>query len=39
MPDHAQDGHSCDEMKTKRARDGSEQTVYFNVDIPIKDEL
>jgi hypothetical protein len=28
------DGHSYDEMKVKSAQDGSEQTLYFNVDIP-----
>ena len=29
-----QDGHSYDRMKVKSAKDGSEQTFYFNVDIP-----
>jgi hypothetical protein len=31
-----QDGHSYDEMKAKNDQDGSEQTFYFNVDIPFK---
>jgi hypothetical protein len=31
-----QDGHSYDEMKVKSQQDGSEQTFYFNVDIPFK---
>lgn len=31
-----QDGHSYDVMKVKSAEDGSEQTFYFNVDIPFK---
>ena len=30
------DGHSYDEMKVKNAEDGTEQTFYFNVDIPFK---
>jgi hypothetical protein len=30
------DGHSYDEMKVKKAEDGTEQTFYFNVDIPFK---
>jgi hypothetical protein len=30
------DGHSYDEMKVKSAEDGTEQTFYFNVDIPFK---
>jgi hypothetical protein len=30
------DGHSYDEMKVKDAQDGTEQTFYFNVDIPFK---
>ena len=29
-------GHSYDEMKAKNAEDGTEQTFYFNVDIPFK---
>jgi hypothetical protein len=28
------DGHSYDQMKVKNAEDGTEQTFYFNVDIP-----
>jgi hypothetical protein len=31
-----QDGHSYDEMKVKNAQDGTEQTFYFNVDIPFQ---
>jgi hypothetical protein len=31
-----QDGHSYDVMKVKNAQDGTEQTFYFNVDIPFK---
>ena len=31
-----QDGHSYDVMKVKKADDGTEQTFYFNVDIPFK---
>ena len=31
-----QDGHSYDEMKVKNEQDASEQTFYFNVDIPFK---
>jgi hypothetical protein len=31
-----QDGHSYDEMKAKQ-QDGTEQTFYFNVDIPMKE--
>jgi hypothetical protein len=31
-----QDGHSYDVMKVKNAEDGTEQTFYFNVDIPFK---
>lgn len=30
------DGHSYDVMKVKDAKDGTEQTFYFNVDIPFK---
>ncbi|MGB9408591.1 MAG: DUF4919 domain-containing protein [Terracidiphilus sp.] len=30
------DGHSYDVMKVKNAKDGTEQTFYFNVDIPFK---
>ena len=30
------DGHSYDVMKAKKADDGTEQTFYFNVDIPFK---
>lgn len=30
------DGHAYDEMKAKNADDGTEQTFYFNVDIPFK---
>ena len=30
------DGHSYDIMKVKNATDGTEQTFYFNVDIPFK---
>ena len=30
------DGHSYDVMKVKNAQDGTEQTFYFNVDIPFK---
>lgn len=30
------DGHSYDVMKVKNAKDGKEQTFYFNVDIPFK---
>jgi hypothetical protein len=30
------DGHSYDEMKVKKAEDGTEQIFYFNVDIPFK---
>jgi hypothetical protein len=30
------DGHSYDVMKVKNAEDGTEQTFYFNVDIPFK---
>jgi hypothetical protein len=30
------DGHSYDVMKVKNAEDGTEQTLYFNVDIPFK---
>ncbi len=30
------DGHSYDVMKVKNAEDGTEQTFYFNVDIPLK---
>jgi hypothetical protein len=30
------DGHSYDVMKVKSAKDGTEQTLYFNVDIPFK---
>lgn len=30
------DGHSYDVMKVKKADDGTEQTFYFNVDIPFK---
>jgi hypothetical protein len=30
------DGHSYDVMKAKKAEDGTEQTFYFNVDIPFK---
>jgi hypothetical protein len=29
-------GHSYDVMKVKNAEDGTEQTFYFNVDIPFK---
>jgi hypothetical protein len=31
-----QNGHSYDVMKVKNAQDGTEQTFYFNVDIPFK---
>ncbi|HWG21935.1 MAG TPA: DUF4919 domain-containing protein [Terracidiphilus sp.] len=31
-----QNGHSYDVMKVKNAKDGSDQTFYFNVDIPFK---
>ena len=31
-----QNGHSYDVMKVKNAEDGTEQTIYFNVDIPFK---
>jgi hypothetical protein len=31
-----QKGHSYDVMKVKNAEDGTEQTFYFNVDIPFK---
>jgi hypothetical protein len=31
-----QNGHSYDVMKVKNAEDGTEQTFYFNVDIPFK---
>src|SRR5271157_175297 len=31
-----QNGHSYDVMKVKRVEDGTEQTFYFNVDIPFK---
>lgn len=34
-----QHGHSYDEMKVKSSQDGSEQTFYFNVDIPMKHEF
>jgi hypothetical protein len=30
------DGHSYDVMKVKDAKDETEQTFYFNVDIPFK---
>lgn len=30
------DGHSYDVMKVKSTKDGTEQTFYFNVDIPFK---
>jgi len=30
------DGHSYDVMKVKNTEDGTEQTFYFNVDIPFK---
>ena len=30
------DSHSYDVMKVKNAEDGTEQTFYFNVDIPFK---
>ncbi len=30
------DGHAYDVMKVKNAQDGTEQTFYFNVDIPFK---
>jgi hypothetical protein len=30
------DSHSYDVMKVKDAKDGTEQTFYFNVDIPFK---
>ena len=30
------DGHSFDVMKVKNVDDGTEQTFYFNVDIPFK---
>jgi hypothetical protein len=30
------DDHSYDVMKVKDAKDGTEQTFYFNVDIPFK---
>jgi hypothetical protein len=30
------DGHSYDVMTAKKADDGTEQTFYFNVDIPFK---
>jgi hypothetical protein len=30
------DGHAYDVMKVKNAKDGTEQTFYFNVDIPFK---
>jgi hypothetical protein len=30
------DGHSYDVMTAKKADDGTEQTLYFNVDIPFK---
>jgi hypothetical protein len=29
-------GHAYDVMKVKSAKDGTEQTFYFNVDIPFK---
>jgi len=32
----SQNGHSYDVMKVKNAEDGTEQTFYFNVDIPFK---
>ena len=31
-----QNGHAYDVMKVKNAEDGTEQTFYFNVDIPFK---
>jgi len=31
-----QNGHSYDVMKVKKADDGTDQTFYFNVDIPFK---
>jgi hypothetical protein len=31
-----QKGHSYDVMKVKNAEDGTDQTFYFNVDIPFK---
>jgi hypothetical protein len=31
-----QDGHSYDEMKVRNQQDRSDQTFYFNVDIPFK---
>ncbi|HME57012.1 MAG TPA: DUF4919 domain-containing protein [Terracidiphilus sp.] len=31
-----QNGHAYDVMKVKRVEDGTEQTFYFNVDIPFK---
>jgi len=31
-----QEGHSYDEMKAKQ-QDGTEQTFYFNIDIPMKE--
>ena len=31
-----QDGHNYDVMKVKKADDGSDATLYFNVDIPFK---
>jgi hypothetical protein len=33
------DGHSYDQMKVKNAEDGTEQTIYFNIDIALKHEL
>ncbi len=30
------DGHAYDVMKVKSTEDGTEQTFYFNVDIPFK---
>ena len=32
-------GHAYDVMKVKSREDGSEQTFYFNVDIPMKDGI
>ena len=32
------DGHFYDVMKVKSAEDGTEETFYFNTDIPMKDE-
>lgn len=33
------DGHAFDVMKVKNVEDGSEETFYFNVDIPFKHGL